>query len=1180
MNIWAQQKMHCALRRANSDFQKGADRGRDSLSSKEQSSFRTSLEECEVPSVTWRNSDSRCAIFKFLSLETDGRWRIVALPLQCTDNINNLVSGALVNMESLHHLAYSPPINPFKFNRQKVQKGPPLDVVYSVKSFTNRRFTDSTKRHQSRNKTLVNKATKWNVSRKFQKSLTSGDSSAIIGNDSNAIISSDVVSNRKIDSIVKRSSRKKSRKKGKQSKKVLCNVRSTDPEVISEEYGNVSSASETCGNNEGDGPALSSTAPVFLLLDAKRTCTSSPDELGTVSNLENQILLKDSAFLILDGVEGIHHTKASNCSDLYTKGYSEMYDSFILDSISIGSNSDGSINLGHDEKHADKEIYNIDISEPPNSSSRKVYFTRQSSLNDFVNTYNHTEGARQCTHGCSSSTDMKYVVRNKRSRQNKVGQRSASVPKSGSVGNMRTGKENIHSVWQKVQKNDANDCTGELKTASSVYSRLDLPLREASMINRTCNSVDTDVFLKSENRKQQKDKVSKKLKRRNAPALKRENSCYSRKGSHASLAGSDGSLKLRMDQSDISDILTQAKDKKGLSLVSTSCSQPSCSTAGFQTSKVECKSESVQSMQLCPNEIGHLENVFKTVSVMNDQNVGNDDGSVQKMSNLLQMQSPAYLPYLLYDAASEEVQRQISLAESSKQNRSSSGSLTQKWMPIGLKNSELASSTRSESSSLEHSDEGASKRWTIKDTIKGNVVSKEAVESTTQGSIVVTCSSDDTEGRLLISNAVKELTNNKLDAANYVNTSDVSKGLNAFEAYSNRLLEAVNDACRAQLASETVQMITGHPIAEFERLLYYSSPVIHQSPSCISCHTCCSQNLFDQVGGASLCRHESPNVTLKCLWEWYEKYGSYGLEIRGEELGNSKRLGADRFAFHAYFVPYLSGIQLFKNGRSTGAGDINNGLHSDEVLDSCRNGERSRKSSSIGSLSIYSLLFSQPDCKEDAITPPLVHELAIPEAFAKDVLVQSADTKDFSDIELLLEYFEYEQPQQRRPLYDKIKELVRGDGNSHSKVYGDPTKLDSINLNDLHPRSWYSVAWYPIYRIPDGNFQAAFLTYHSLGCLVHRSANFESSSMDDSIVSPVVGLQSYNAQSECWFQLRPSAPSQTIVTNLNPCGVLEERLRTLEETASVMARAVVSKGGVTSVNRHPDYEFFLSRRRY
>lgn len=68
-------------------------------------------------------------------------------------------------------------------------------------------------------------------------------------------------------------------------------------------------------------------------------------------------------------------------------------------------------------------------------------------------------------------------------------------------------------------------------------------------------------------------------------------------------------------------------------------------------------------------------------------------------------------------------------------------------------------------------------------------------------------------------------------------------------------------------------------------------------------------------------------------------------------------------------------------------------------------------------------------------------------------------------------------------------------------------------------------------------------------------------------------------QGECWFQLRQSALSQTAETaGLNPFGILKERLRTLEETASLMARAVVNKGNMTSINRHPDYEFFLSRR--
>lgn len=55
------------------------------------------------------------------------------------------------------------------------------------------------------------------------------------------------------------------------------------------------------------------------------------------------------------------------------------------------------------------------------------------------------------------------------------------------------------------------------------------------------------------------------------------------------------------------------------------------------------------------------------------------------------------------------------------------------------------------------------------------------------------------------------------------------------------------------------------------------------------------------------------------------------------------------------------------------------------------------------------------------------------------------------------------------------------------------------------------MAWYPIYRIPDANFRAAFLTYHSLGHMIRRSTKVDSADVH-SIVSPAVGLQSYNAQ--------------------------------------------------------------------
>ncbi|PKI63287.1 hypothetical protein CRG98_016278 [Punica granatum] len=143
-----------------------------------------------------------------------------------------------------------------------------------------------------------------------------------------------------------------------------------------------------------------------------------------------------------------------------------------------------------------------------------------------------------------------------------------------------------------------------------------------------------------------------------------------------------------------------------------------------------------------------------------------------------------------------------------------------------------------------------------------------------------------------------------------------------------------------------------------------------------------------------------------------------------------------------------------------------------------------------------------------------IFPLLVPRAGKDDIASQTVESAESHESELIFEYFELEPPQQRRPLYEKfyhvrIQELVTGDGPSRDKAYGDSSELNSINLQDLDPRSWYSVAWYPIYRIPDGDFRAAFLTYHSLGHFVRRDG------LDNCVASPVAGLQSYNAQNEC-----------------------------------------------------------------
>jgi hypothetical protein len=85
----------------------------------------------------------------------------------------------------------------------------------------------------------------------------------------------------------------------------------------------------------------------------------------------------------------------------------------------------------------------------------------------------------------------------------------------------------------------------------------------------------------------------------------------------------------------------------------------------------------------------------------------------------------------------------------------------------------------------------------------------------------------------------------------------------------------------------------------------------------------------------------------------------------------------------------------------------------------------------------------------------------------------------------------------------------------------------------------YCVAWYPIYRIPDGKFQAAFLTYHSLGHLVRCKSSLNQAGHSLAVL-PVMGLQSYNDKVKCWYvadgiYMRVCATALYILLRLSYC---------------------------------------------
>lgn len=358
----------------------------------------------------------------------------------------------------------------------------------------------------------------------------------------------------------------------------------------------------------------------------------------------------------------------------------------------------------------------------------------------------------------------------------------------------------------------------------------------------------------------------------------------------------------------------------------------------------------------------------------------------------------------------------------------------------------------------------------------------------------------------------------------------------------SKIREAVSESCRAQQRAEDIQLHIGRPLADFEQFIYSASPVLH----CSSCPAGCNSSSQEWMRDG-LCCHQTADISLSSIWQWYEEPGCYGLEVKAQDLRRSKGFWNSCYQFNAYFVPYLSAVQLFGQPKRT--------VDKDEA----ETDTRSKTSPCMSSLPILAKLLPQESNKRNS-SPPF----------------HVKDDQQLESTELIFEFFESEQPFWRRQLFDRVKDLVGGAKQLNCQISGDPKSLE-LNLHDLHPASWYCVAWYPIYRIPDGKFQAAFLTYHSLGHWVHRRSSSDQAGHGHAVL-PVMGLQSYNDKGEWWFQRSRSGSEDAESSSSEPSQVLQERLSTLNQAAAAMARADVWKKDQARRNRHPDYEFFLSRQ--
>ncbi|KAI4347368.1 hypothetical protein L6164_008184 [Bauhinia variegata] len=1180
--------MHCALQQIGTDSSKVSKAQKDSLSRKyqEQNICATYLKDCEESSVSRSNSDSRFAIVEFFTLKPDGNWRIVAVPVRC---LNHISSTSHVSMDGLQ-LVFPPPLNRLKIDQCKGHGGLLPEYGHSVKSLNGGSITGSKVHRRCQNKIASRASKLYELSGNSfsQSSLICSNSSDLFPASSEVNSSDMFMSNSKGDKPLKKNSRKKSRKRSRQTKKQSRDSASTAPEVLPEEYVHVGSTSTSLCSNDVDNEVRLMSYSTDLetsfsddrlikndsarremddnLAEAAKACYSYLDEMemsevtshtvqkssgqSEICDSKNEIQNRGPEFEDIDGeMEDKQKDQICCFNGMYSKEASQIQDSLVLGSVSVGSNSDESTNVGDIVKPSYKASCAIGLAVPPGFNSGDGCILGHK-LNGVGNTCDQDDQMRHGALNCSNN--------DKKVKQKRKAQQNSGVNKFGGVGNFhgRTGKENSHSVWQKVQKNDHDECNGDMKKVNSTFSQSDAAMKRAPPIDKSCNFTGANILSKSEEKKHLKNNVGRKSKGKKDQASQKEHCSYARKGSHFNRVILNDNAKTSVQQNGMLYISSQ-EENQGLTSSSGSHYDINSPRVGHQSGQVEqMASESVHSAQMHLEESKPPKSVRNTICTMTDRNKDNQDSSSPMpydRINQLRMSEEQYPFYhhLLKDKVGQ-IDKEVSSAGYNEQN-TSAGSTLWKWIPIGKKETGLAFS-ESTSSLVEYSDRPPNKDIMLESNVspKGVSISQNNVSSSNESRTCVgqtdsnfSCLDEDENQKLLTEKSDKYV------AANHLICE--CENQDVLGSYSYKISQAINDVCKVQKACEAVHIATGGPMAEFERLLHCCSPVICQSPNVI------------HADGIPLCKHETPDLSLGCLWQWYEKHGSYGLEIKAQDCKSPTEVGACCFPFRAYFVPSLSAVQLFKNHKCQC-------VKSSDKFPHC-------KASEVCETSNINVSAASQDAS--ILTPTnQIHCSEAPFTSNKDnASARSINSTCSGDLELLFEYFESEQPQQRRPLFEKMRELVRGDVSAQSELYGDPSKLDSINLQDLHPRSWYSVAWYPIYRIPDGNFRASFLTYHSFGHLVNRSTKTGSLTVNSGIVAPVVGLQSYNAQGECWFQLRHSAVSAENL-GLNPSMLLKEHLRTLEETASLMARLVVNKGNQICTNRQPDYEFFLSRRRY
>ncbi|CAH2037598.1 unnamed protein product [Thlaspi arvense] len=249
---------------------------------------------------------------------------------------------------------------------------------------------------------------------------------------------------------------------------------------------------------------------------------------------------------------------------------------------------------------------------------------------------------------------------------------------------------------------------------------------------------------------------------------------------------------------------------------------------------------------------------------------------------------------------------------------------------------------------------------------------------------------------------------------------------------------------------------------------------------------------------------QAPYFVLGDVWESFAEWSAYGT---GVPLALNNSNYKDRV--FQYYVPSLSAIQIYADSDA-----LSSSLHAR------RPGEESdsdfKDSSSEGSSSESERGLSYP--KEQISSR--MDQLSLRKEHQEDSSSDDGEPSLSSQGRLIFEYLERDLPYIREPFADKMSDLA-------SRF----PELKTLRSCDLLPSSWFSVAWYPIYKIPTGptlkDLDACFLTYHSLHtpfqgvttesmCAVQPRENVAKTAL------PVFGLASYKLRGSVWTSIKGS----------------------------------------------------------